>query len=59
MPDLQQLFANVAQTRRQLLGRLEGLTLEQGRFKPSSKDWSIAQGVEHIVVAEYECISGI
>lgn len=59
MADIQQLLADLAQTRRQLLDRLDSFTYEQGRFQPAPDGWSIAQHVEHMALAEQGCVRAV
>lgn len=46
------LIAHFEDTRRALLGELEAVTEAQWRFKPAPERWSIAEVMEHLVLAE-------
>jgi hypothetical protein len=59
MPDIQQRIADVAATRERLLDRLQAFSYEQGRFKSGADAWSIAQHVEHLVIAEMGSVRAV
>jgi hypothetical protein len=46
------LLAQLERTNAMLLSAVEGLTPEQWNFKPAPDRWSIADNVEHLVLAE-------
>ena len=52
-PQVEGLAREVEAARIELLGRLHGLTSEQGARKPSPDMWSVAEVVEHLVWAEH------
>jgi len=47
------LIADVERARRDYLMRVDDLTDDQGRLKPSADEWSIAEITEHLVHAEW------
>jgi hypothetical protein len=52
MTDLANRITEVIQARRRLLDYVQRLTPAQAAFKPPAGDWSIAENVEHFVLAE-------
>lgn len=57
MNDVSTLIADVQRARRDYLARVGDLSSEQGEFKPTDEDWSIAGITEHLVRAEQAGIS--
>jgi uncharacterized damage-inducible protein DinB len=47
------------QTRQRLLGILQGLSRDQLLFRPDPGRWSVAENVEHLVVAEKRLVGAI
>ena len=47
------------QTRERLLGILQGLSRDQLLFRPDPGRWSVAENVEHLVVAEKRVVGAI
>lgn len=52
METIPQLIKDATTARNRLVGCIEGLSNTQGYFKPTSDAWSIAEIVEHLVIAE-------
>lgn len=42
----------IRQARGRLLAEMEGVTEEQGRWRPKEAEWSLQEVVEHLVLAE-------
>ena len=53
------LIADVAAARRRVIGAVAGITVAQEAFRPLLEAWSIAQVVEHLVLAEQSGINPI
>lgn len=45
--------------RARLLGRIRGLSSAQGAFKPHPEEWSIAETVEHLVLAKQGAVNRV
>lgn len=52
MKDVEKLISAVSTARQQVLDATRSLSSEQGTFKPSSERWSVAENLEHLVLAE-------
>jgi hypothetical protein len=50
--ELDALFADVTAGRRRVLADVAGITEEQAVWQPGPGEWSVAQVVEHLVLAE-------
>lgn len=50
--NIDELFSSIAAARRDLLAATSGLTNAQGAFRPSPDVWTVAENVEHLVLAE-------
>jgi hypothetical protein len=50
--DIARLIAAATAARTRLLDRVRPLSSAQGAFKPDPAEWSIAENVEHLVLAE-------
>lgn len=50
--DIADLIREATQARERLLDRIRPLSSAQGAFKPYADEWSIAENVEHLVLAE-------
>jgi hypothetical protein len=59
MDDIAQLIAGATAARTRLLVRIRGLSTAQGAFKPDPGEWSIAENVEHLVLAEQGSINRV
>ncbi len=59
MVDVAKLIAEATEARARLIGRVGGLSSEQGAFKAEPAEWSIAENVEHLVLAEQGCINRV
>jgi hypothetical protein len=59
MQTAQQLIAEVAEARRNLLATVGNLTPRQAAFKPAPDEWSALENVEHLVLAEFSGVSKI
>ena len=59
MEDIAQLIAATTAARTRLLGRVRSLSAAQGAFKPDPTEWSIAENVEHLVLAEQGSINRV
>lgn len=57
--EMQRLTAEVAAARARMIAATEGLTNEQAAWKPSANEWSVAENVEHIVLAEMSGVTKI
>ncbi|HET7340548.1 MAG TPA: DinB family protein [Methylomirabilota bacterium] len=55
--DLAALIRDANEARARLLERARGVSAAQGAFKPPDDEWSIAENVEHLVLAEQGCIN--
>ena len=58
MPQGESLIAQVVQARSQVLHAASGVSTQEGAWKPAPTEWSIAECVEHLVVAEQAGVSG-
>jgi len=58
MAQVESLIARVVLARSQVLGAVSGVSPGQGAWKPAPTEWSIAECVEHLVVAEQGGVSG-
>ncbi len=52
MATLPDLTADVVTARERVIRDVAGITEEQAVWQPSAAEWSIAQVVEHLVLAE-------
>jgi hypothetical protein len=52
MRNVKELILAVDTARQQVLNATCSLSSEQGTFKPSSQRWSVAENLEHLVLAE-------
>jgi hypothetical protein len=59
MEDIAQLIAAATTARSRLLERVRGLSTAQGAFKADSAEWSIAENVEHLVLAAQGSINRV
>ena len=59
MADIAQLIAAATAARTRLLDRIRDLSAAQGAFKPDPAEWSIAENVEHLVLAEQGSINRV
>lgn len=59
MENIAQLIAEATAARTRLLDCIRGLTTAQGAFKPAPAEWSIAENVEHLVLAEQGSINRV
>jgi uncharacterized damage-inducible protein DinB len=59
MSDLANRIAEATQARQRLLDCLHRFTEAQAAFKPSSNVWSIAENVEHLVLAEQGSVNRV
>lgn len=57
--DLPTLITEANQARRRVLDLVRCFTPEQGAFKPAPAVWSIAEIMEHLVIAEQGCINRV
>jgi len=57
MSELATLIRDATGARGRLLERLDRLSSAQGAFKPEPDEWSIAENVEHLVLAEQGCVN--
>ena len=57
--EFDQACAYLEQTRNGLVGATKGLSEAQWRFKPAPGRWSIAENVEHVVVAQERILGPI
>jgi hypothetical protein len=53
------LVGRIEQAREQVLGAVRGLSSEQGAFKPAPEEWSAAEVLEHLVLAERAMVMGM
>ena len=58
MSQVESLIAQVVQARSQVLQAASGVSTQEGAWKPAPTEWSIAECVEHLVVAEQAGVSG-
>jgi hypothetical protein len=59
MVDIAMLIDEAAQARGRLLDRVRALSSAQGAFKPDPTEWSIAETVEHLVLAEQGSVNRV
>ena len=59
MENISQLIAAASAARSRLLDRVRGLSTAQGAFKGDAAEWSIAENVEHLVLAEQGSINRV
>ena len=59
MKGVPELIADVAAARFRLVRAAEGLSPDQGAFKPASDRWSVQEVIEHLVLAEQAGINRI
>jgi hypothetical protein len=59
MHDVAELVAAATEARTRLLDRIRTLSTAQGAFKPEPAEWSIAENVEHLVLAEQGSINRV
>lgn len=52
MNEVYRLISDIARARQRVLSTLHGFSAEQGAFRPAVGGWSIAEVVEHLVLAE-------
>jgi hypothetical protein len=57
--DIADLIREATQARERLLDRIRPLSSAQGAFKPCAGEWSIAENVEHLVLAEQGSINRV
>lgn len=51
--EIDDLIADVAAARRRVMEDVAGVTEEQATWQPAPEEWSVAQVVEHLVLAEH------
>jgi hypothetical protein len=59
MVDIPQMIAEATQARARLLDRIRVLSSATGAFKPDPAEWSIAENVEHLVLAEQGAVNRV
>jgi DinB family protein len=59
MSDLANRIAHANEARQRLLDCVHRFTLAQAAFKPASGVWSIAENVEHLVLAEQGSVNRV
>jgi hypothetical protein len=59
MSQLAELIAAATAARARLIDRIRGLSPAQGAFRSNPAEWSIAENVEHLVVAEQGSINRV
>jgi len=59
MADIPRLVRDATEARRRLLDRIRPLSSVQGAFKADPAEWSIAENVEHLVLAEQGSINRV
>ena len=57
--DITNLIREATQARARLIDQVRPLTSLQGAFTPASDEWSIAENVEHLVLAEQGSINRV
>ena len=57
--DITNLIREATQARARLIDQIRPLTSLQGAFTPASDEWSIAENVEHLVLAEQGSINRV
>ncbi len=53
MAEIRKLIADAAVARQHVITAVEGLTEDQAIWKPAVGEWSVAQVIEHLVLAEH------
>ena len=56
MAEIDTLIADVASARRRVMAAIAGITEERATWQPAPGEWSVAQVVEHLVLAEHSGI---
>lgn len=59
MNNVRSLVADVEHARQRVLDEAAGLSTERGAFKPAPSEWSIAECLEHLFLAEHGGVSGL
>jgi len=59
MRDVKTLIREATEARRRVVEFARSFTPEQGTFKPAPDEWSIAENIEHLVIAEQGCINRV
>jgi hypothetical protein len=59
MSIVQSLVADVEEARQRVLAGVAGLSTQQGAVKPAPSEWSIAECLEHLFLAEHGGVSGL
>jgi DinB superfamily len=59
MVDVPQMIAEATQARARLLDGIRVLSSATGAFKPDPAEWSIAENVEHLVLAEQGAVNRV
>jgi len=59
MEDIAELITAATAARMRLLYQIRDLSMTQGAFKPDQTEWSIAETVEHLVLAEQGSINRV
>ncbi len=59
MGDIAELISAATDARARLRDRIRALSSVQGAFKPDPAEWSIAENVEHLVLAEQGSINRV
>jgi hypothetical protein len=59
MVDISPMIAEATQARARLLDRIRALSSAQAAFKPHPEEWSIAENVEHLVIAEQGAVNRV
>lgn len=53
MSEVEKLISQAKAARRRVVNAAQSLSAEQGAFKPSPQRWSVAEVLEHLVLAEH------
>lgn len=59
MDTVYRLVGRIEEAREQVLAAAQGLSSEQGAFKPAPEEWSVAEVLEHLVLAERAMLMGM
>jgi hypothetical protein len=59
MSRVYRLVGRIEESREQVLDAARGLSSEQGAFKPTAEEWSVAEVLEHLVLAERAMLMGM
>jgi hypothetical protein len=59
MKDIARAIASATAARGRLLDRIRDLSMPQGAFKSDPGEWSIAENVEHLVLAEQGAVNRV